>query len=285
MAKAWPAILLSTVAALAGSVAARHARCDVSHHQGSSPAQMSPTGVERLVDEKPSTFYLRPFLSFLTAAGKLDQAGNRVALGSGTRISNYAVNLFGELRLGERWAVSALVAGQHLAIEGPSGTQRVTSLSDSFATGRYAVPLGWGTFAVFAGVKVPGTYPESEATGAKQFDVEGRTVLAVDRLGWSRLSAVVGVGYRLRTSGIADELLPMLLLPVRVLDALTIAPTVTGGIAIGAGSLKKDSLIGGVVVTLNATKRLELVGAYYRTIFGHNVVDAHVGTLGVGVSL
>lgn len=278
------AFCLLTAALIAGTVADRP-RADVSHHQGSTPSQMAPTGVERLADEKDSRLYVRPFFSFLTATRKLDGAGNRTELGSAERISNYALNVFGEWRLGERTAVSALVAVQHLAIRAQAGTTRVTSLADSFVTGRYALPLGWGALALLAGVKVPGSYPESEATGAKQVDVESRAVLVIDRLGWSRLSAVVGVGYRLRTSVIADEVLPMLILPVRVVEGLTIAPTVTGGVAVGAGSVKKDSLAGGAMLTVRATRRIEVVAAYFRTIFGHNVVDAHVATLGVGLSL
>ena len=279
------AAIVSVLAVLA---VARNAGAEASHHQGASPGQVAALGVDRLAagHTAPSSWELRAFSSFLTASERLDAAADRVPLTAGGSIQNYALNLYAERRFGERWAASVLLAGQALHIDGGTTSDTVWSLSDSYATGRYTVPFDGGAWTGLIAVKVPGTYPESEATGAKQVDQETRLLLSLHQLGTPRLSLLVGIGYKLRFSGIEDEILPMLVLPVRVAPWLTATASLTGGIAIGgAGSTPKDMLTPGLTLSFAATHKVEVFAAYYRTVYGHNVVDAHIATLGVALGL
>ncbi len=263
-------------------------RAEASHHQGASPGQVAVLGIDRLAagHVAPSDWELRTFGSFLTASERLDASADRVPLTAGGSLQNYALNVYAERRFGERWAASVLLAGQALHIDGAQTSDTIWSLSDSYATGRYTLPIEGGALTGLIAVKVPGTYPESEATGAKQVDQETRLLLSVHELGTPRLSLLVGVGYKLRFSGIEDEVLPTLVLPVRLTPALTATASLSGGIAIGgAGGTPKDTLTPGLTLSFAATRSAEVFASYYRTVFGHNVVDAHIATLGVSLGL
>ncbi len=279
---------VALVAMLAVLAMARNAGAEASHHQGASPGQVAALGVDRLAagHGAQSSWDLRTFGSFLTASERLDASADRVPLSAGGSIQNYALNVYAERRFGERWAASVLLAGQALHIDGAQTSDTVWSLSDSYATGRYTVPFEGGALTGLIAVKVPGTYPESEATGAKQVDQETRLLVSLHELGSTHVSLLVGVGYKLRFSGIEDEVLPMLVLPVRIASGFTATASLTGGIAIGgAGSTPKDMLTPGLTLSYAATSRTEVFASYYRTIYGHNVVDAHIATLGVSLGL
>lgn len=267
---------------------AQDARGEASHHQGASPGQVAVLGIDRLAagHVAPSDWELRTFGSFLTASERLDASADRVPLTSGGSIQNYALNVYAERRFGGGWAASVLVAGQALHVDGAQTSDTVWSLSDSYATARYTLPVEGGALTGLIAVKVPGTYPESEATGAKQVDQETRLLFSLHELGTPSLSLLVGVGYKLRFGGIEDEVLPTLVLPVRIAPAFTATASLSGGIAIGgAGSVPKDSLTPGLTLSFAVTRSAELFASYYRTVYGHNVVDAHIATLGVALGL
>ncbi|MEK6606694.1 MAG: hypothetical protein AABZ30_03445 [Myxococcota bacterium] len=264
---------------------AARAAAEASHHQGASPSQIGTAQIEGLARERPSAWYVRPFASLLTASEKFGGSGARGDLAAGGRVTNVGLNLLAEVRLGEAWAVSAVTGGQRLVFASSAGSETVTSLGDGFASGRFAQPLGWGSLAAIVTGKIPGTYPESEATGAKQVDIEGKLALAVARLGTRRLAAVVGIGHKVRLGAIEDEVTPSALLLGRLHERLTATALVGGGVAVGLGATPKDSLAAGAGLAWRAAPSVELGGNYAHTIFGHNVVDAHIATLGVGLSL
>lgn len=122
----------------------------------------------------------------------------------------------------------------------------------------------------------------------RQVDQETRLLLAVHDTGVPRVSLLVGVGYRVRFSGIQDEIAPTLVIPVAITDGLTLTGSLTGGIAVGTdalGALAKDALTPGVTLSFAPSRRLDVFAAYHRTLYGHNVVDAHIVTAGAGFSL
>lgn len=264
--------------------APRDARAEASHHQGSNPGQLSPTGLDRLVSEELPALELRGLVSFLTAGGKFDDSGSRVVLAEGSRIWSTALTGFVEYRFKRYWAVSALVGGQLLVIEAPEGTRTVTSLADSVASGRFTVPWRFLSATLMLSVKAPGTYPESEATGPKQFDLEPKVVVAFRETGIPRLSAAVGLGYKVRLSGIADELTPFVLLPVRLSRRWTLSASLTGGVAVGSG-LAKDTIAPGLSVGFRPAPRIEIGAAYYRSVYGHNVVEGDIAVISIGLGM
>lgn len=267
-------------------VRAAPARAEASHHQGSSSAQVVPVGVDGLTGGTDARWSLRVFGSFLTADRRFDGGGERVVLSGGGRVDNLAMNLLVERRLGDRWAVSALAAAQRLAITSPDAPVTNWGLGDSFVASRCSLlPRSWGSVLALGTVKIPGTYPEGEGTGAKQVDVEGKALLSLPRLGGPWASLIVGLGYKLRLGAIEDEIAPTVLLDVRPAAALRITLSLTGGIAVGLGSQPKDTLAPGLAVGWQFGPRLDVWAAYYRTVYGRNVVDAHIAVAGVGLSI
>jgi hypothetical protein len=259
---------------------------EASHHQGANPGQVSLAGVDSLAErDLESRWDLRAYTSFLTASDKLDDSAERVPLANGGSVQNYGLNAFAEYRFTGRIAASVLTGAQALVIHGDGTMETVWSMSDSFLAGRYTLPLGWGSLSGVASVKIPGTYPESEATGAKEVDQENKLLLAVHETGVRGLSVLVGVGYRFRLMDIKDELTPTLVVPLRLTDAWTVTAAFTGGIAMGAGDTRKDTLTPGGTLSYRASPKLELSAAYYRTVYGHNVVSAHIATAGVALGL
>ncbi len=277
---------LEIAAVLLATAASTVARADVSHHQGGSPGQLSLVGVDRLaLTEQEHTTDLQLFGSFLHASEKLDGNAQRVALEGGGSIRNVGFNIYGEYRFARGWAASLLTGVQRLDVDMPGAPDTIYSVSDTQISGRYTRDVSPAVSVTAAvSVKLPGTYPESEATGVKQIDLETKLLAAVHRLGSDHVSLVVGLGYKLRLSTIQDEITPTLLIPVRA-GRFTTAAGIMGGIAIGNGSLKKDTLALGATLGFRISPVTELTAAYYQTIYGHNVVAAHIATLGVAAKL
>lgn len=278
-----PCILVFTAVLLMGS--ARNLGAEASHHQGSNPGLVSIAGVDRLASKEISSgFEMRAFASYLKADQKFDTNGDRASLGGNGSVQNQGLNLFTEYRAQAGWAASLLTGGQHLNIKSSVGDQSIWSLSDSTGSGRYTLPLTHiGTLSGVFSVKVPGTYPERESTGAKQVDQETKLFLAIHNTGIERLSVLIGIGYKLRLSSIEDEITPTLMLPVRLTSALTLTAIFTGGIAIGMGTQAQDALTTGGMVAYRFSPAWEFQAAYYRTVWGHNVVVADVVTAGVAL--
>lgn len=264
--------IVATLAVACGVAAAAHA--EASHHTGSNVAQFGVTDLQSLSRTRTTDWDVRVFTTALFTSGKFDDAGNRTSLGEGNGISNYGLNAFFERRLGERFAVSALVAGQVLVIDQPTGSQTITSLSDSLLSGRYTVPFSWGSLSAVATVKLPGTYPESEATGAKQIDAEAKVVVALPRL-LARVSPLIGVGYKLRLSAIMDELTATLAVPVDLGFGLTATAFMTGAVPVGPGTAK-NTVLPGANLAWRFTEAGEVAVSYSRTVAGRNVVEANV---------
>jgi hypothetical protein len=182
---------------------------------------------------------------------------------------NYALNLLAERRLGQRWHLSALSGWQLLDLRDAAGTSHVSSLTDSFLSARYAVPVSWGALSAITSVKVPGTYPESSLTSTKQLDAEvgGLATIAA----WSRATFVIGAGYKVRFGGVQDEVTATVLVPVRVVDRLSITPLLVGAVPIGIGEVARNSVTAGGSLAFRLTSAVELSAAYYRTVLGRNV--------------
>jgi hypothetical protein len=125
---------------------------------------------------------VRVFPSVLFASDKFDDKGSRTPLLDLSSIRNYALNVFAERRFSERWAVSVLAAWQFVLLDNEGASTTFNSLSDSYLNVRYSLPTSFGSLSAITSVKVPGTYPESEATSTKQIDAEGRVAMTVARM-------------------------------------------------------------------------------------------------------
>ena len=270
-------------ALFASALAASTARAEASHHQaGSGVGAISTFGLESL-SQRPADWNVRVFPSILAASSKFDDDGSRTALLDLSSIGNYSLNLFAERRLGDRWAVSVLTAWQLLLMDNGGTRTGFNSLADSWFNVRYSVPISFGSLSAIASIKVPGTYPESEATSTKQVDAEGKVAMTVARL-VPRVSAVLSAGYKLRLGMVKDEVTGALLLPLDIGAGLSIVPTIAGGYAFGLGDLAKDSISAGASATWTVAAELQFFGAWSRTLRGRNVVVANLVTFGIGTA-
>ena len=283
---AWRWGAAMAVGAMALSAPARDAAGEPSHHTGSNPGQVSPAGMDSLAKPRRDRWDVRTLAAFLTADRMFDDAGERAPLAAAGGIQGYSLTAYVEYQVATRWALSASTGGQLLLIDGMTGVtggDTVWSLTDSYVAGRFTHPVRWGSASLIASVKIPGTYPESEATGTKQLDQETKVVLAVHELGSPRVSIVVGAGYKLRLGGIKDEITPSIVVPVRVTAAWTATASLMGGIAVGHG-LAKDTLAPGLNVAFRVRSGMAVWAAYFRTVYGHNVVDATIAQAGFALS-
>ena len=128
-------------------------------------------------------------------------------------------------------------------------------------------------------MKLPGTYPESSLTAAKQVDTQVELLASIRPLGW--LSIVAGGGYRLRFGGVDDELIATVLLPIGLGERLTVTPTLLAATPVGFGEVAKNAVSTGASLGWRVYHGIDVLGAYYRTVYGRNVVQADVVTLGV----
>lgn len=259
------------------------ARAEASHHQGPSAGQVVAgtvtAGVESLTEAELPSWEVWLFPSLLTATRSYGDTASLVPLTGADRISSHALNAYVERRVGSSWGASVLAAFQHLAFDRSAGSDTVTSLSDVFLSVRHTDRWSWGSLSAVATVKVPGTYPESALTSAKQTDVEGKVLAAVPLA--SSVSAVVGAGYKLRLGGIKDEVTATAVLPVRLGERFVVTPSVTGGFPIGLGEVAKNTVTPGIGVEWRATQGMGFTAAYYRTVYGRNVVDASIFMIGI----
>lgn len=270
-------------AVLVVNALASGAFAEASHHQvGSGVAPIQGLGIDDS-GRQPTAWHFRLFPSLLSATDKFDDSGSRTSLLDLGAVRNYSLNLLAERRFGERWSVSALTAWQLLVMDSAGATTRVNSLADAWLNVRYSIPTSLGPLSAIAGVKVPGTYPESEATSTKQFDAEAKAAMTFIGI-LPRVSAVLAAGYKLRLGMVKDEVSGALLLPIDVVTGVTLTPTIAGGYAIGLGDLAKDAISAGASATWNIARELQFIGSWSRTVWGRNVVVADLFSLGIGTS-
>lgn len=273
--------LIGTV--LASVLAASTARGEASHHQvGSGAGPVSTLGLDAPL-QHDGAWHVRLFPSVLFASDKFDDTGSRTPLLGLSSIQNYSVNVFVERYLGERWSVSALTAWQHVRMDTEGVGNEFHSLADSYLNVRYSLPAASGTLFAIGSVKVPGTYPESEATGTKQVDAEGKVAIAFTEV-LPRVSAVLSAGYKLRLGVVKDELTAALLLPIDVGAGITLTPVAAGGYGFGLGDLAKDSLSAGASATWTPVRKLQVLASWSRTLWGRNVAAANLVSLGIGTA-
>jgi hypothetical protein len=279
--------VLLVVVAAAILLAAGIARAEASHHTGAAAAGQvagiaTAAQAQLLASEADDSWRVRIFTSYLHSSSAFNDGGSTVQMASGSRAVNYALNLLAERRLGQRWHLSALSGWQLLDLRDAAGTSHVSSLTDSFLSARYAVPVSWGALSAITSVKVPGTYPESSLTSTKQLDAEvgGLATIAA----WSRATFVIGAGYKVRFGGVQDEVTATVLVPVRVVDRLSITPLLVGAVPIGIGEVARNSVTAGGSLAFRLTSAVELSAAYYRTVLGRNVALSDVGMFGLGVA-
>lgn len=275
-----PTVVLLFAAAALG---APSVRAEASHHQvGSGVSPISTLSVDSSA-QHPTEWHLRVFPSILSASDKFDDAGSRTSLLDLSRITNYSLNIFAERRFGERWSISALTAWQLVLMDNSGSRTEFHSLADSWLNVRYSMPNALGTLSAIGSVKVPGTYPESEATSTKQVDAEAKAAMTFVSV-LPRVSAVVSAGYRLRLGVLKDEVTGALLLPVDVGAGLTITPMLAGAYAVGLGDLAKDAVSAGASATWILAQELQFIGSWSRTLWGRNVVVADLVTFGIGTA-
>jgi hypothetical protein len=282
---AHPISFASLVTAAALAAIAPDARAEASHHQGAAVGQVAGTvsaaQLQSLASPGGHDWSLQLFPSFLRATHAFDDRGTSLAMPAGTRVENYTLNAYAERRFGEGWAVSALTGWQELRLREGGADRRVSSLADSFLGLRRSDARSWGTLSAIGSVKVPGTYPESALTSTKQVDGQLELLASVQPARW--LSLVAGGGYRLRLGGVQDELTATALVPVEVSERFTITPTVLAAIPVGLGDVAKNTVTAGGSIGWTVSRRLDLTAAYYRTLYGRNVVQADVLTVGAGM--
>ena len=281
-------VLLVAVLALAGM--SDRAFAEASHHQGAAAGQVAnaaaagqlqslagasdPPDVKSLAD-----WQVTVFPSYLRATSAFDDTGMASSMSPGTRVENYTLNAYAERRLGDRWAVSALTGWQELRLQEAGANRSISSLADSFLAVRHSDAMSWGVLSAIGTVKVPGTYAESSLTSAKQVDAQIEVLAAVQPLPW--IGVVAGGGYRARFGSVQDEVTATVLVPVRFGGRLTATPSVLAAIPVGLGTVAKNSVLAGASVGWRAFDRMDLTAAYYRTVYGRNVVQADVVTLGI----
>lgn len=129
-----------------------------------------------------------------------------------------------------------------------------------------------------------GTYPDTATANSKQVGGEAKLLLAPRELA-PRVSVVVGTGYRLRLGGVKDEVTAYAFVPVRVMDAATLTPGVSAGMAVGVGEVAKNVVTPGVAIAWQVHRDVDLAARHYRTLFGRNVVDADIFSIGAGYTL
>ena len=279
------AIMRPTVALVfaVAALAAFEVRAEASHHQvGSGVGPISTLGIDSNA-QLPTEWHFQVFPSILSASDKFDDAGSRTSLLDLSSVTNYSLNIFAERRFGERWSVSALTAWQLVLMDNSGSQTEFHSLADSWLNVRYSIPNSLGTLSAIGSVKIPGTYPESEATSTKQVDAEAKAAMAFTSV-FPRVSAVLSAGYRLRLGMLKDEVTGALLFPVDVGAGLTITPTLAGAYAVGLGDLAKDAVSAGASATWTLAQELQFVGSWSRTLWGHNVVVADLVTVGIGTA-
>lgn len=276
--------LLATAVALVA--AARVARAEASHHQvaaGQVANAISTAQAQTLTPAgAPGDWRITVYPSYLRATRSFDGDGMQAALPAGTSVENYTLNVYGERRLGERWALSALTGWQELRLREAGAARSVSSLGDSFLSVRHSDALGWGAIAAVATVKIPGTYPESTLTSAKQADAQLELFASTKPLPW--LSLTAGGGYRARFGGIEDEITGTVLAACDLGARLTVSPTVVAAAPIGLGTTAKNAVTAGAALGWRASPALAITGGYYRTVYGRNIVLADVVTVGGSVA-
>ena len=259
-------------------------RAEASHHQagaGQVVSTATTSALESLGQTAAPDWVLRLLPIVLSTDGGFDEHGMRIPLVAADRITLVSGNAYVERRLGTSFAVAAFTGWQVLLIDEAAGHRRVTSLGDSFLSGRYETRFDWGSLATLATVKIPGTYPESAATSTKQVDAEARLVASVPEF-LSRVGIVVGVGYRLRLGGVKDEVVANVAVPVRLVDTVTLTASGLVGIAVGFGDVAKGSVIPGLTLGWRATPSLDLSIGYLRTVYGQNIAEANIVTASIG---
>ena len=233
--------------ALAIGIVSDPALAEASHHQGASAGQVgaatNSAQLESLTTSSQGEWRFTVFPSYLRATSAFDDGGMALSMPAGTRVENYTLNAFAERRLGERWAVSALTGWQELRLSEGGVDRTVSSLTDSFLAVRHSDRASWGTLSAVATVKLPGTYPESSLTAAKQVDTQVELLASIRPLEW--LSIVAGGGYRLRFGGVDDELIATVLLPIGLGERLTVTPTLLAATPVGFGEVAKNAVSAG----------------------------------------
>jgi hypothetical protein len=256
---------------------------EASHHAGAAGQLVSPALVgdaRVLTDSEPPQWDLRLFPSMLRSTGSFDDHGMRSALVGADRITLAALNVFAERRFGAAWAVSAATSFQRIEAVGPAETTSFTDLGDSLLSARHGTALSFGNLSIAASVKIPGSYPDSALTSAKQVDAEGKAILA-RRVG-TRVTVAGGVGYRLRLGDVEDEVTAYAAVPVQLASAWTVTAIVAAGIPVGAGAVAKNSVLPGLSLEWTPAPKLAVSAGYQRTAYGRNVADADVFSFGVG---
>jgi hypothetical protein len=273
---------------LALAVASDVALAEASHHQGAGAGQVAnaaAAGQLRSFAGAPQAdprreWQLTLFPSYLRATRAFDDDGMAASMPVGTRVENYTLNAYAERRLGDQWAVSALTGWQELRLREAGTSRSVSSLADSFLSVRHSDATSWGALSAIATVKVPGTYVESALTSAKQVDAQLEVLASVQLLRW--LGVVAGAGYRARFGDVQDEVTATALVPVRIGERFTVTPSVIAATPVGLGAVAKNSVLAGTSAAWRALGPLDVTAAYYRTVYGRNVVQADVVTLGAG---
>lgn len=273
---------LPLVAALAVVAAAQTARAEASHHQGAAGQVANAVSTAQLQSltssSAPEEWRLTLFPSYLRATSAFDDGGTSASLPAGSRVENYTLNAYAERRLGERWAVSALTGWQELRLSESGVARSVSSLGDSFLALRRSDAMGWGALSATATIKIPGTYPESALTSVKQVDAQLEVLASTRPLAW--LSLAAGSGYRLRLGGVQDEVTATVLATLDLGAQLTLAPTLLAAVPVGLGTIAKNAVTAGAALGWRATPAVSVMTGYYRTVYGRNVVQADVATVG-----
>lgn len=273
---------VASLAAIAWIVPAS-ARAEASHHVNSAGQLVSPTilgDVRTLTDPAPPRWDLRVFPSVLVSTGAFDDDGMRSTLAGADRITLMALNVYAERRFGPRWAVAATTSLQRLSVDLPQESDTLSDLGDTFLSARHSDAFSFGSLSIVASAKVPGTYPDSAVTSSRQFDAEGKVILAVPVGG--RVTVAGGAGYKLRLGSIEDEITAYAVVPVRLASAWTITGALAAGVPVGFGEVAKSVVMPGVTLEWLAPGRLAVSASYQKSVWGRNVADVNVFSLGAG---
>lgn len=259
------------------------ALAEASHHQGAAGQVANAVTIAHFASLEAADTEL-PWLvtalpSYLHATSAFDDEGMSVELPAGSGVENYTLNVYAERRLGARWTVAALTGWQELRLRDGGVTRKVSSVADSFLSVRRSDRFEWGALSTIATLKLPGTYPESALTNAKQVDAQIEVLASASPFRWVSLTA--GGGYRLRLGEVQDEVTGTALATFALGERLTVTPTIIGGLSVGVGTVAKNAVTAGAAAAWRWTPGMAVTAGYNRTVYGRNVVLADVVTAGL----
>lgn len=279
----FPHLLAFLVAATAAGIALG----DASHHVAIGPGSQGATllaigrGNDRGVEEAQWEVGFLP--ASLWAWRAYDDSGKRGPLPGVSRVENALLNMYVGRHFAGGWEASVLATLQHLRAGVGAGSQTTFGVGDTVLSLQRSQRVGWGILSFRGAARIPGTYATDALATSKQLDLEAGALAWTHEI-LPRVGASLGLGYRLRTGHVQDEVAITAIVPVRITDSLGAQAALNVGVPVGSGSTARNATVATAGLRWQSTPGVELLGSYSRTVYGRNVVAADVVSVGVATA-